>query len=179
MILDEPTNFLDMLGIIWLQQHIIDLSETNKKTVVVVSHDRDFMNNISEETIILRDKTLSYFRGNLSAYEDDFSNKIGYLTRMQELQEAKADRMKETINTNIKVGKKTGDDNKLRMAKSRQKKMENQTGMQVGQNGGRFKLSRDRLGMHSCRNTLLSLVRKTRTSIQAIQVEKWNVLIPK
>jgi len=152
MILDEPTNFLDMLGIVWLQQHIIDLSETSTKTVVVVSHDRDFIDNISEETIILRDKTLSYFRGNLSAYEDDFKNKVGYLTRMQELQEAKADKVKETINTNIRVGKKTGDDNKLKLAKSRQKKMENQTGMQVGQNGGRFKLSRDRLGlsMDSC-----------------------------
>ena len=54
--------------------------------------------------------------------------------------------MAKTISTNIKVGKKTGDDNKLCMARSRAKKLEDRAGMQVSATGSRFKLSRDRGG---------------------------------
>ena len=146
MILDEPTNFLDLLSIIWLQKHLIALRSNEAKTVVVVSHDRDFMDNICEELILLRDQKLSYFRGNISAYDKDFRSRTLYLTRMQEAQDREAARMTKTISANIKAGKKTGDDNKLRMAKSRAKKLEDRAGMQVSATGGRFKLSRDRAG---------------------------------
>jgi ATPase subunit of ABC transporter with duplicated ATPase domains len=48
----------------------------------------------------------------------------------------------------MKIGKKTNDDNKLRQAKSRQKKVDDRMGMQVSANGGRFKLNRDLVGWH-------------------------------
>lgn len=147
MILDEPTNFLDLLSIIWLQEYLIALRSNKAKSVIVVSHDRDFMDNICEELILLRDQKLSYFRGNISAYDKDFRSRVLYLTRMQEVQDRESARLAKTINANIKVGKKTGDDNKLRMAKSRQKKIEERAGMQVSATGGRFKLSRDRAGI--------------------------------
>lgn len=147
MILDEPTNFLDLLGIIWLQEHLISLHSTEEKTVIIVSHDRDFVDHVCEEIILLKTKSLVYFPGNLSAYEEDLHSRILYLTRMQETQDRETARIEKTISANIKLGKKTGDDNKLRMAKSRQKKLEDHAGMQVGATGGRFKLSRDRPGM--------------------------------
>lgn len=40
MILDEPTNFLDLIGIIWLEKYLIDLREKKSNTVILVSHDR-------------------------------------------------------------------------------------------------------------------------------------------
>ena len=147
LILDEPTNFLDMQGIIWLQRFLVELRSERSKTVVIVSHDRDFVDNVCEEVIILEDQVLKYFQGNLTAYEIDFKSRVLYLTRMKETQDHEASRVKKTIATAIKQGKQSGDDNKLRMAKSRQKKLENQTGMQVGANGGRFKLNRDRVGV--------------------------------
>jgi ATPase subunit of ABC transporter with duplicated ATPase domains len=146
MILDESTNFLDLLSIIWLQEHLITLRSNVAKTVLVVSHDRDIMDNICEELILLRDQKLSYFRGNISAYDKDFRSRVLYLNRMQEAQDREASRLAKTIRANIKVGKKTRDDNKLRMAKSRQKKMEERASMQVSATGGRFRLSRDRAG---------------------------------
>jgi len=149
MVLDEPTNFLELQGIVWLQQHLQAVSEQAQKTVVVVSHDRDFIDSVCDQIIILRDKTLAYFAGNLSEYEIDLCSRIKHLTRVQEAQDKEADRMQKTIRANIKQGKKTGDDNKLRMAKSRQKKLEDRAGMQVSANGGRFKLSRDRAGTFS------------------------------
>lgn len=147
MILDEPTNFLDLFGIIWLQSYLIKLRDSaDTKTVILVSHDRDFVDNVAEEIILLRDQKLEYFRGNLSEYEEDFRSRVLHMTRLQENQDREKERMEKTIRENIKLGKKTGDDNKLRMAKSRQKKLEENTGLKVSATGGRFKLNRDRVG---------------------------------
>jgi ATPase subunit of ABC transporter with duplicated ATPase domains len=149
LILDEPTNFLDLLGILWLQRHLIDLRTASQTTVVIVSHDRDFVDTTCQEIIILRDQTLTYFRGNLSAYEEDVRSKKLYFGRMQEAQDRQKAHMEKTIRENIKVGKATGDDNKLRQAKSRMKKVEDRMGLQVSARGGRFKLNRDRPGWNA------------------------------
>ena len=148
LILDEPTNFLDLLGILWLQRYLTDLKTTSQTTVVIVSHDRDFIDITCQEVIILRDQTLTYFRGNLSAYEEDVQSKKLYFGRMQEAQDRQKAHMEKTIRENIKVGKATGDDNKLRQAKSRMKKVEDRMGLQVSATGGRFKLNRDLPGYH-------------------------------
>ncbi|KAL6237753.1 hypothetical protein BDW75DRAFT_60583 [Aspergillus navahoensis] len=149
MILDEPTNFLDLLGVIWLQEYLKQLRDSSKTTIVLVSHDRDFVNAVCEEIVILRDQKLTYFRGNLSAYEQDFEERRLYWGRMKEAQERQIAHMEATVREGIKVGKQTNDDNKLRMAKSRQKKLDNRMGVQVNARGGRFKLNRDLAGWHS------------------------------
>ena len=146
MILDEPTNFLVVLGIIWLQKYLIDLRSNSPKTVLVVSHDRDFIDNTCEEIIILKDKSLVYFNRNLTAYEEDLKSRRLNLTRMAEAQEKQTAHMEKQIAVNIKAGKRKGDDNRLRQAVSRQKKIEDRSGMQVNSKGGRFKLSRDHAG---------------------------------
>ncbi|KAK9364744.1 P-loop containing nucleoside triphosphate hydrolase protein [Lipomyces kononenkoae] len=146
LILDEPTNYLDLLGIIWLQNYIRSIN--SDITVVVVSHDRSFVNSVCDETIILTEKSLKYFRGNLDEYEEDFRSRRLYLLRMKEAQDKQIEHIQSTIQNNIKLGKKTGDDNRLRQAKSRQKKLDDRMGMQVNAKGGRFKLSRDMAGFH-------------------------------
>lgn len=67
LLLDEPTNHLDLPAILWLQEYIIN--DTNDMIVVVVSHDREFLNNVTEETIILKDKQLKYHPGNYQDWE--------------------------------------------------------------------------------------------------------------
>lgn len=148
MILDEPTNFLDLLGVVWLENYLQQMHESSPTTMVLVSHDRDFVNAVCEEIIILRDQKLSYFKGNLEAYEKDFEEQKLYWGRMKEAQERQIAHMEATIRDTMKVGKKTNDDNKLRMAKSRQKKVDDRMGLQVSANGGRFKLNRDLVGWH-------------------------------
>ena len=147
MILDEPTNFLDLLGIVWLQRYLTELNTS--AAILIVSHDRDFVDSVCEETIILRDQRLTYFRGNLSAYTADFESKKLNLTAMKEAQDRQIKHMKKTIAENIKEGNKSGDENKLRMAKSRQKKVDERMGLQVSATGGRFKLNRDRPGFQN------------------------------
>ncbi|KAL4880936.1 P-loop containing nucleoside triphosphate hydrolase protein [Aspergillus karnatakaensis] len=148
MILDEPTNFLDLLGVIWLEEYLKQLRESSQTTIVLVSHDRDFVNAVCEEIVILRDQKLTYFKGNLSAYEQDFEEQKLYWGRMKEAQERQKAHMEATVRESIKIGKKTNDDNKLRMAKSRQKKLDDRMGVQVNARGGRFKLNRDLVGWH-------------------------------
>ncbi|KAJ5162025.1 hypothetical protein N7492_007417 [Penicillium capsulatum] len=148
MILDEPTNFLDLLGVVWLENYLLQLRETSPTTIVLVSHDRDFVNAVCEEIVILRDQKLNYFRGNLAAYEQDFEEQKLYLGRMKEAQERQIAHMEASIRDNMKIGKKTNDDNKLRQAKSRQKKVDDRMGLQVSATGGRFKLNRDLVGYH-------------------------------
>ncbi|KAH8667612.1 P-loop containing nucleoside triphosphate hydrolase protein [Tricladium varicosporioides] len=150
LILDEPTNFLDLLGIIWLQKFLTQLCESspNPPTVVLVSHDRDFINAICQELIILRDQELTYFKGDLTSYDTSIRSKKLYLGRMRDAQEKQKAHMLQTIQQNIKQGKAAGDENKLRQAKSRQRKLDDRMGMEKSATGGRFKLNRDLEGWH-------------------------------
>lgn len=149
LILDEPTNFLDMLGMLWLQRYLDDLRDTSPDTaVVLVSHDREFVNATCDELMILREKQLAYFQGNLDSYEKSIGREILRMSRMKEAQDRQIAHMTKTVTNSIQQGKKTGDDNKLRQAKSRQKKLDERMGMEVSAKGGRFKLNRDLAGYH-------------------------------
>ncbi|KFY84584.1 hypothetical protein V500_09184 [Pseudogymnoascus sp. VKM F-4518 (FW-2643)] len=157
LILDEPTNFLDLRAIIWLQSHLLALRDSDAgTTVLLVSHDREFVDTVAEEVILVKEQGLEYFRGNLSAYEEDFRSRVLNLTRMQEAQGKETARLEKSIRETIKVGKKTGDDNKLRMAKSRQKRLEDGAGMQVNEKGQRFKLS-DRMGWFDSKHAAIEI----------------------
>ena len=148
LILDEPTNFLDLLGIVWLQRHLTALAETAEPpTLLLVSHDRDFA-GLCTDLLLLRDKKLETFHGDLAAYEAGRAEKRLYLGRMKEAQDKQKAHIQDTIARNLREGKKSGDDTRVRQAKMRQKKLDERWGMEVNEKGGRFKLSRDRAGFH-------------------------------
>jgi len=65
LMLDEPTNHLDLVALIWLEQYVMSLDVT----VVIVSHAKDFLNNVVDEIIELSNKKLEYYRGNFDTYE--------------------------------------------------------------------------------------------------------------
>lgn len=60
LLLDEPTNHLDLDAVLWLEDYISNSSNT----VVVVSHDRSFLNNVTTDTIHFFEKELNYYKGN-------------------------------------------------------------------------------------------------------------------
>ncbi|KAK5457120.1 hypothetical protein LTS15_004901 [Exophiala xenobiotica] len=150
LMLDEPTNFLDLPAIVWLERFIRSSLATT--TVVVVTHDRDFADAIAQELLLIRlapAKTLEVFKGNLTEYEKEKRRQIRRMTKMSEAQEKKNKHMEDSIMKNIKAAKRTGDDKKLKQAASRRKKLDERSGLEVGQNGGRFKLNRDLVGYHN------------------------------
>jgi ATPase subunit of ABC transporter with duplicated ATPase domains len=155
LILDEPTNFLDLLGIIWLQRYLEALSDSDTApTLILVSHDRDFI-TLCTDLLILKDKQLTYFHGDLPTYEASQSERKLWLTKMKEAQDKQRAHIEKSISANIKAGKANDDQNKLRQAKSRQKKLDDRMGMQVSAKGTRFKLNRDMVGYFtSARNDI-------------------------
>ncbi|CEJ84902.1 Putative ABC transporter [[Torrubiella] hemipterigena] len=141
LILDEPTNFLDLLGIIWLQKHLESLEDVEKApTLILVSHDRDFT-LLCTDLMILKDKKLTYFHGDLPTYESSQSERKAWLIKMKEAQKKQRAHMEKTIANNLKAGKANDDQNKIRQAKSRQKRLDDRMGMQKNARGGRFRLN--------------------------------------
>ncbi len=57
---DEPTNHLDLPSILWLQGYLKTLED---RTIVVVSHDRAFLDEVAQEIILLRHNRLAYHTG--------------------------------------------------------------------------------------------------------------------
>lgn len=146
LLLDEPTNFLDLPSIIWLQDYINNMTNT---TVLITTHDRDFGDAVAEELILLRNQVLETFRGNLSLYEREKWKKIKYLTKMKDAKDKQKKNMEKSIASNIKAAKDKGDDKKLKQVASKQKKLDERWGLEVGLKGGRFKLNRDLAGYHT------------------------------
>ena len=71
LLLDEPTNHLDLRAVLWLEEYL----NRWKKTLVVVSHDREFLNSITTDIIHLHDETLTNYRGNFVQFEDMYEQK--------------------------------------------------------------------------------------------------------
>lgn len=69
LILDEPTNYLDVLAVESLEKALID---TNK-TVVIVSHDRRFVNNVCNYILEIKNKKIIEFNGNYIDYVDNIN----------------------------------------------------------------------------------------------------------
>ncbi|EFJ21885.1 ATP-binding cassette transporter, subfamily F, member 3, SmABCF3 [Selaginella moellendorffii] len=71
LLLDEPTNHLDLRAVLWLEEYLMRW----KKTLVVVSHDRDFLNSVCTDIIHLHDEQLHVYRGNFEAFEQAYEQK--------------------------------------------------------------------------------------------------------
>ncbi|KAI1446409.1 P-loop containing nucleoside triphosphate hydrolase protein [Annulohypoxylon stygium] len=159
LILDEPTNFLDLLGIIWLQRYLTSLATSpSPPTLLLVSHDRDFI-SLCTDLLLIKEKDLEYFHGSLPTYESARAERKIHLTKMKEGQERQKEHIQQTIQRNLREGKAKDDQNKIRQAKSRQKKLDDRWGLETSAKGGRFKLNRDLVGFHATRRAEIDVPR--------------------
>ncbi|MBX2879860.1 MAG: ATP-binding cassette domain-containing protein [Granulosicoccus sp.] len=65
LLLDEPTNHLDLDAVIWLEQWL----RQRKGSLILISHDREFLDAIAAVTLHIESRTVSLFNGNYSAFE--------------------------------------------------------------------------------------------------------------
>ncbi len=65
LLLDEPTNHLDLDACLWLEKWL----QSYPGTLVVISHDRDFLDNIVGGIVSFENQKLVFYTGNYSAYE--------------------------------------------------------------------------------------------------------------
>ena len=66
--LDEPTNHLDVDGITWLAKHLNNRWSKNSGALVVVTHDRWFLDAVCTDTWEVHDRTVEPFEGGYAAY---------------------------------------------------------------------------------------------------------------
>jgi ATPase subunit of ABC transporter with duplicated ATPase domains len=66
--LDEPTNHLDVEGVAWLAQHLKKRWPANQGGLVVVTHDRWFLDEVSTDTWEVHDGIVEPFEGGYAAY---------------------------------------------------------------------------------------------------------------
>lgn len=65
LLLDEPTNHLDLEATLWLEQWL----KAYRGTLLLISHDRYFLDQVADEIVHIENKQLNSYRGNYSAFE--------------------------------------------------------------------------------------------------------------
>ncbi|KAL7539091.1 hypothetical protein ACHAXR_009020, partial [Thalassiosira sp. AJA248-18] len=73
LMLDEPTNHLDLDAVIWLDNYLLSW----KKTLLIVSHDQDFLNSVCDEILHIEDLKLAAYKGNYDSFKKAEKAKIG------------------------------------------------------------------------------------------------------
>eukprot|EP01064_Diplonema_japonicum_P001492 TRINITY_DN1095_c1_g1_i1.p1 TRINITY_DN1095_c1_g1~~TRINITY_DN1095_c1_g1_i1.p1 ORF type:complete len:1178 (+),score=540.13 TRINITY_DN1095_c1_g1_i1:108-3641(+) len=71
LLLDEPTNHLDLNAVIWLETYLPSVYNENKKkpkSLVVVSHDVSFLEEVCTDTVHIEELKLNYYRGNYERF---------------------------------------------------------------------------------------------------------------
>ncbi|HRI76223.1 MAG TPA: energy-dependent translational throttle protein EttA [Alphaproteobacteria bacterium] len=99
LLLDEPTNHLDAESVAWLQRHLLDY----KGTVVMVTHDRYFLDNVTGWILELdRGRGIPY-EGNYTEYLDNKSKRLAQEGREQEAREKSLTRELEWVRQSPKA----------------------------------------------------------------------------
>jgi ATP-binding cassette, subfamily F, member 3 len=83
LLLDEPTNYLDLEGALWLEARL----KKYPKTALIVSHDRELLNNSVDAILHLSEGKLDLYTGGY----DDFEHRRAEKTRLQAATRAKQD----------------------------------------------------------------------------------------
>ena len=75
LLLDEPTNHLDIDAVLWFEQWI----QQNPATLILVSHDRDFLDAVCSGTVHLNGRQLTKYAGGYSAFEKSFAERAAQI----------------------------------------------------------------------------------------------------
>ncbi len=89
ILLDEPTNHLDIDTLTWLE----DFLQNFKGALIIVSHDRHFVNTVTNKTLEVFDRQINIFPGNYNAY---LTFKDEREIQLREMQKTREKKIKET-----------------------------------------------------------------------------------
>nr|AAH46965.1 ATP-binding cassette, sub-family F (GCN20), member 1 [Mus musculus] len=90
LMLDEPTNHLDLNAVIWLNNYL----QGWRKTLLIVSHDQGFLDDVCTDIIHLDTQRLHYYRGNYMTFKKMYQQKQKELLKQYEKQEKKLKELK-------------------------------------------------------------------------------------
>lgn len=93
LLLDEPTNMLDIKAIIWLEKYL----QSWPTTLLVVSHDRKFLDTVPTDILYLKGQKIDSYRGNYEQFEKTKGERERNAQREYEAQQAKRAHVQEFI----------------------------------------------------------------------------------
>lgn len=136
LILDEPTNHLDIDTLTWLEGYV----QNYKGALLIVSHDRYFLDRIVNEVYEISHHHSSYYKGNYSAYIDQKAERLRQDWKNYEKQQAEISKLEDFVNKNLVRASTT------KRAQSRRKqleKMERLERPEEDEKGPHFKFTAD------------------------------------
>src|SRR4051812_16562169 len=112
LLLDEPTNYLDLEGALWLEARL----KKYPHSAIVISHDRELLNNSVDHILHLKDGKLDLYPGGYNNFEHQLSEKL----RLQEASRAKIEARREHLQSFVdrfraKASKATQAQSRLKM----------------------------------------------------------------
>jgi len=96
LLLDEPSNHLDLEAVLWLE----DFLRSYPATILLVSHERDFLNNVVDHILHLSAGKLTLYPGGYDAFERQRAERQAQLASAREKQEALRDRLRDYVARN-------------------------------------------------------------------------------
>ena len=97
LILDEPTNHLDIITLFWLEEYL----QSFKGAILVVSHDRYFLDRTVTRTLEIENKRLTSFAGNYSKYKVLKAERYARLLKEYEAQQEERAKLQDYVDRNI------------------------------------------------------------------------------
>ncbi len=116
LLMDEPTNHLDIGAIAWLEKYLSSFNGA----VIIISHDRYFLDNIVNKIMLLDNKNIKTYNGNYSEFMAKRKIEIEQALKKFEEYEKEVERQEEIINRLHAYGSKRN----IRQAFSRQKTLD-------------------------------------------------------
>ncbi|MBQ0754189.1 MAG: ATP-binding cassette domain-containing protein [Gammaproteobacteria bacterium] len=86
LLLDEPTNHLDLDAVLWLE----DWLKSCASTIVLISHDRHFLDSVVGHMLFIEHNTLTLYSGNYSQFERQRAEHLAQQQHLREKQQAQA-----------------------------------------------------------------------------------------
>ena len=120
LLLDEPTNHLDIETLEWLENFLIDY----KGTVLLISHDRYFLDKVATKTVLLESGKVKIYFGNYSYFLEEDERRTLAEYEIYKSQQKQIEKMKESIKKLRAFGNLAGNEMFFKRAKSIEKRLE-------------------------------------------------------
>ncbi len=116
LMLDEPTNHLDIDTLFWLEEYL----KSYRKTVIVISHDRYFLDNVTNKILEIEYKKGILYKGNYTSYKNQKESNREIQQKHYELQQREIERIEKMIEQQ----RRWGQERNFITIKSKEKQLE-------------------------------------------------------
>ncbi len=96
LLLDEPSNHLDLEAVLWLE----DFLKSYPATILLVSHERDFLNNVCDHMLHLERGKLTLYPGGYDAFEKQRAERLAQLAAAKAKQDAERAKLQDYVARN-------------------------------------------------------------------------------